>query len=796
MYTEEEARKECLEYFGGEELPANIVKSKYLLQNSEGFLEKSPDEVIRRVAGELARIEQKYPNPVSFDDIYARMKGFCQLLAQGSPMAAIGNKMQVMSVSNCFTLPGVIDSYGGIFNADECIAQLSKRRGGVGFDVSNLRPALADVKNAAKTSSGMIAFVKRFSATLREIGQGGRRAAGMQSCSVHHPDIIEFIRCKLDTTAVTGCNISVRFSDVFMQAVEDDTEYLQYWPMEGPRKIEQSVRARDIWKEFIDCAWQSAEPGALFWDTIQRMTPSEAYDFFKAVGVNPCAEAILSGDENCRLFITNACAFVRNPYQNGAHFDWEEYTKAVHLSQRLMDDIVDLDIESTVAILSKVKSDPESDRIKRTEVELWERILDKAVRGRRTGNGMTAIGDTLAMLGISYSGAKGIAFVEKLYAVHSRTCWESSIELASERGAFPDFERVTDRSNDFTASRLAMISNDHFRMYHKTGRRNIAATMQAPTGSTSCIAAILDKFGVTSGPEPLFKRAYSRRRKLDTDSIEEVHYTDATGDQWHTFEVLHSGEALWRERNPEADPTDSPYEGSTADCIDWLKSVELQAAAQSHVDHAISKTCNLPSEATRELVSECYMKAWKSGCKGFTIYREGSRDAVLFTEEKPLDRSTKKRPKTLDVEIFITQVQGVKHNVVVGMHEGKPYEVFCLSLDTPLPAQLGTVTRKSSKVYELATTKGYTPLPTEGETAKITRLISLSLRHGVDVRFIVEQLQKDSNFSGLPKGIARVLKKYIEDGTTSSKACPECDGNLAYQEGCMTCTGCGWSKCG
>jgi ribonucleoside-diphosphate reductase alpha chain len=810
-YTEEEVREATLKYFKGNELATNVAMTKYLLKNRNGeYIEKSPDEIHRRLAKEFARIEQKYSNPMSESEIYEYFKGFKYLIAQGSPMAAIGNEERILSVSNCFTLPSPLDSYGSIMHTDEMMVHLSKSRGGVGFDISNLRPKDQPVMNAAVTSSGIKLFMERYSNTIREVGQSGRRGALLLSCSVHHPDIKEFIESKRDEVSITGANISVRFSDDFMNAVKNDLEYEQYWPMEGVIQISRMVRAKELWDLFIECAWERAEPGALFWDTVTRNTPSDAYEEFKSVSANPCSEIVQGSYDSCRLSLINLCNFVKNPYTKEAEFEWDKFKKASKALQRLMDDIVDLEIEQINKKLAKIESDPEPPAVKLIEKNLWLNILDKAIRARRTGSGITALGDTLAMLGLNYGSDESIKMTESIYKTLSQSVYEATIEMAEERGPFDAYNYEKDSKSPFILSRLDILSDEYKEKYKKYGRRNIALTTTAPAGSVSCLAAILNLHGTTSGIEPAFMAEYIRRRKLSPfDTEETVDFVDKLGDKWHNFTVLHQGESLWRELS---DGGTSPYIDSIASKINWEKGVELQAVSQSHIDQAISKTCNLPSDATKQTVNDCYMKAWELGCKGFTVYRDGCRSGVLISTDQKKERSTTKRPEKLSCEIHHASVKGEQWIVFVGMLDGQPYELMggkASTVSIPRKYKEGLIRKQSFKTkpsrYDLLYGDGgvvqdVVKVFDNAEHSVYTRLISLGLRHGAEPTFLVEQLSKDpdSDFQSFSKAIGRVLKKYIKDGTkvNSEKICESCgDEAMVYMEGCKTCKSCGWCKC-
>lgn len=640
----------------------------------------------------------------------------------------------------------------------------------------------------------------------------------MLSISVHHPEILTFVKIKQDKSKVTGANVSVRISDAFMQAVVDDAEYTQQWPVNVPvdqAKIVQQVKARDIWKEIIHCAWKSAEPGVLFWDTVTREGPADLYEGFGSTSTNPCGEIPLTPYDSCRLMLLNLPKFILNPFTSEARFDFERYAEQVTLAQRLMDDLVDLELEKVTAILNKIESDSEPEDIKQVERELWHKIYDKGSRGRRTGLGVTGLGDALAMLNLQYGSSESIEATESIYRAHAVAAYSSSIQLAEERGAFAEFDWEKEKSHPYLSRVYDALDSYSQDQWRRTGRRNIACLTTAPVGSISCMTQ------TTSGIEPAFLLSYTRRRKLtDADQGLSVDMVDAQGDKWHEYTVYHHAFAQWMSVTGKSDVKDSPYWGGTANDIDWVKAVEIQSVAQKWIDHAISKTINLPATVTEDLVSDVYLAGWKGGCKGLTVYRDGCRTGVLVaTEAAPVEDEPKfgvhqapKRPKELPCQIFQERIDGQPWVILVGMLDNRPFEIFgghaqqmILSKDhthgvirkrAGSPAKYDLTCDDNLSVRDIAETFA------NPNHSALTRMLSLSLRHGTPIQFVVEQLQRDraATLSSFSRVIARVLKRYIKDGTqvSGSKKCPSCEAvdSLKYQEGCVSCTVCGFSKCG
>lgn len=819
MVTFNEAYKQSLEYFNGDEIAANVFLTKpYALTDTTGdILEPTPDHMHRRLAKELARIEKKYPNPLTEEEIYEYQAGFKYIVAQGSPMAGIGNPYQITSISNCFVIPAPEDSFGGILKTDQEEAQIMKRRGGVGFDISTIRPKGVVTSNASKSTDGIGIFMERFSNTCREVAQNGRRGALMLTLSVHHPEIRTFIHIKEDLKKVTGANISIRLSDEFMNAVVKKEKYQVRWPVEDPNpSIVDELDAATLWDEIIEAAYRCAEPGLLFWDTIIRNSPADSYASkgYKTVSTNPCSELTLSAYDSCRLLLVNASSFVNDPFTSKASFDWEKYKKVSFVAQRLMDDIVDIELECIDRILDKVKSDPESLEVKQLELSLWEKIRASCVNGRRTGTGLTAIGDTVAYLNLTYGSPESIEFVEKLYKNLAMESYRCSVELAKERGAFPVYEHELEKDNVFI-NRIMDEDEELKKDWQRYGRRNIANLTTAPAGSVSICTQ------TTSGIEPVFMVSYKRRKKINPSDVDaRVDFVDELGDKWQEYIIYHHGFKKWMEVSGKEKFEDSPYYKATSNDIDWLSKITLQAAAQKWIDHSISNTTNIPENTDISVVKDIYMQGWLTGCKGVTIYREGSRSGVLVAvdsdskkEEVGFDEHhAPKRPKELPCDIYHMQVNGEKWNMFVGLLEDKPYEIFAGRAEyvsIPKSRKKGIIKKNGSYNLvidggtdnELKITNLAHVFENSTESA-FTRTLSLSLRHGVPVQFVVEQLDKgadkENNMFSLSKAIMRCLKNYIKDGTKSStKGCPKCKSkeHMIFQEGCSTCLACGHSKC-
>ena len=839
FYTYSQVFEASVEYFQGDEFAAKVFVDKYALQNLKGeYLELTPTDMHLRLAKELARIEQKYPNPLSEDFIFSLMDRFRFIVPQGSPMSAIGNPYQLQSLSNCFVVQGVysdkLDSYGGILLADQELAQLMKRRGGVGLDISGIRPRGVITANSAKTTDGIGVFMERFSNTCREVAQNGRRGAEMQTISVNHPEIETFINIKRDLKKVTGANISIRLTDAFMEAVKSNSEYILRWPVDvepSEAKVIKVVKAKDIWDQIIDSAWASAEPGLLFWDTVKRHTPSDIYAKFghNSISTNPCGEIVLPAYDACRLLVLNLSSYVRNAFNKKPTFDFKTFHEHAVVAQRLMDDIIDLEIECIDRIIAKINLDPEPAEARAVEINLWNKIRAMNISGRRTGLGITALGDALAMLGIKYGSKESVEMTHKIYRALAVGSHTSSCIMAKERGSFPIFDFKLEKNHEYLNDIMKDCGTDVIKMWKKTGRRNIANTTTAPAGSVSALTQ------TTSGIEPAYMLSYVRRKKHNpSDKNARIDFVDAMGDSWQEFTVYHHGVKRWMDATGESDISKSPYFGATSNEIDWVTSVDLQAAAQKSIDHSISKTCNLPENATKEMVSQVYLRAWEQGCKGFTVYRDKCRDGVLISKsETPKEVNGRpttiqvtpapKRPVELPCEIKKVKIKGEAWTIFVGMLNGKPYEVFgglSKYVDIPNKYKAGKIA-KNGKVDGLTTynlkigdsddemvIKDIANVFENANFGAFTRTISLALRHGTPIQYVVEQLLKDkhSDVTSFATVVARVLKNYILDGTksTAESKCPndKCPSNIAgvpssfaYQEKCLTCTNCGWSKC-
>ena len=836
VYSYSQALEASTEYFRGDEFAAKVFVDKYALQNLAGdFLELTPASMHARLAKEFARIEKKYPNPLSEEVIFSLLDRFQFIVPQGSPMSAIGNPYQLQSLSNCFVIQGVhhnsLDSYGGIMLADQELAQIMKRRGGCGLDISGIRPKDVFTNNAARTTDGIAVFQDRFSNTCREVAQNGRRGAEMQTMDGNHPEVETFINIKRDLKRVTGANISLRLSDEFMQAAKDGKDYDLRWPVDvkpSEAKVVKRVNMKNIWDQIIDSAWTSAEPGLLFWDTVQRDTPSDIYWKFghRSISTNPCGEIVLPAYDACRLLVLNLASYVKNPFTKDASFDFKKFQQHAIIAQRLMDDIIDLELECIDRILDKVKADPEPLEVKQVELNLWNKIRAMNISGRRTGLGITALGDCLAMLGIKYGSKESIDKTFKIYrelAIGSHT---SSCIMAAERGAFPIFDYELEKNHKYLNSIFDDCSPEIKKMWKKTGRRNIANTTTAPAGSVSALTQ------TTSGIEPVFMLSYVRRKKQNpSDKGARVDFVDAMGDSWQEFTVFHHGVKRWMDVTGEINIEKSPYWGATSNEVDWMASVDMQAAAQKSIDHSISKTCNLPQNVSKEVVSQVYMRAWEKGCKGFTVYRDKCRDGVLISpgESKKKDISGRptdidivmapKRPIELPCEIKKVKISGEAWTIFVGLLNGKPYELFgglSKYVDISNKNKSGIIT-KNGKVdgvttYNLRvgvgedemTIKDIANVFENAVNGAFTRTLSLALRHGTPVQYVVEQLLKDkhSEITSFSKVAARVLKQYIQDGTktTMERKCPnpECPSpinSFIYEEKCIKCISCGWSKC-
>ncbi len=838
-YPYEEVLKAATVYFKGDTLSASVWVNKYALKDSAGNIyELTPDDMHRRLAREIARIEKKYPNPLGEDQIFEVLKDFRYIVPQGSPMAGIGNNFQISSLSNCFVIGGDEkgDSYGAILRTDQEQVQLMKRRGGVGHDLSHIRPAGSAVNNSALTSTGIVPFMERYSNSTREVAQDGRRGALMLTISIKHPDSEHFIDAKLEQGKVTGANVSVKLDDEFMRAVIEGGDYLQQFPIDSDTPlVSTTVKASHLWEKIIHNAWRSAEPGVLFWDTIKRESVPDCYaDLgFKTLSTNPCGEIPLCPYDSCRLIAINLFSYVENPFTEKAYFNSILLGKHAHLALRIMDDIIDLETEKIDGIIGKIKSDPEHDETKRIERKLWEKIREKTLQGRRTGIGITAEGDMLAAMGLRYGSEQAISFSVDVHKLLATEVYRSSVALARERGPFPIFDIRREESNSFI-NRIKQVAPEIYEDMVKYGRRNIAMLTIAPTGSVSICTQ------TTSGIEPVFLISYKRRRKVNpNDKNVNVSFIDEQGDSWEEYNVFHPKFADWLKTNGY-DAEDikkyddeqlqkiiiqSPYYKATSNDIDWVSKVRMQGAIQKWVDHSISVTVNLPKDVSIDLVKEVYKTAWEVGCKGMTIYREGSRSGVLVSNDKNKEdinefQETKAppRPRLLEADVVRFQNDYEKWIAVVGILNGRPYEIFTGKADgfyLPPWVNRGWVIKnklenKTTRYDFQFEDKDQYKVTVEGLSRSFdpifwnyAKLISGILRHGMPLQYVVHLVDKltldQDNINTWKNGIVRALKKYIPDGTIAGRReCPECGeaGGLVYKEGCISCTKCGFSKCG
>lgn len=848
-YTYDEAFQSSLEYFKGDELAARVWVNKYALKDSFGNIyEENPEDMHMRLASEIARIENNYPNPLSVEKLMELFRDFKYIVPQGSPMSGIGNNYQIGSLSNCFVIgmEGNADSYGGVMKIDEEQVQLMKRRGGVGHDLSHIRPKGSPVKNSALTSTGLVPFMERYSNSTREVAQDGRRGALMLSVSIKHPDSESFIDAKMTEGKVTGANVSVRMTDDFMQAAIDGRPYTQQYPIDGENPmVTKEVDAQAIWKKIVHNAWKSAEPGVLFWDTIIRESIPDCYaDLgFRTISTNPCGEIPLCPYDSCRLLAINLYSYVVNPFTPNAYFDFDLFREHVQLAQRIMDDIIDLEMEKIDRILDKIHSDPESDEIKRTEVQLWEKIRAKTLKGRRTGVGTTAEGDMIAAMGLRYGTEEATAFSESVHKALALAAYRSSVDMARERGAFEIYNTQREEKNPFI-NRLREADPQLYEDMARWGRRNIACLTIAPTGTTSLMTQ------TTSGIEPVFMPVYRRRRKVNpNDTDVRVDYIDESGDAFEEYLVYHHKFVTWMQMNgyevrnnytqSEIDEiiSRSPYYKATSNDIDWIQKVRMQGRVQKWVDHSISVTINLPADVTEELVGDLYVEAWRCGCKGCTVYREGSRSGVLIAVQKEAKKEKEKeaaaaaaaqpsapgdmvRPTELEADVVRFQNNREKWIAFIGLKDGKPYEIFTGLADDEdgilIPKNI--TKGKIIKAYDENGTKHYDfqfrnkrgyKTTIEGLSEKFNpeywnyaKLISGVLRYGMPIEQVLKlvgSLQLNSeNINTWKNGVERALKKYMPNGASASgQKCPKCgQETLVYQEGCLICTSCGTSKCG
>ena len=820
MVTYEDALKKSIEYFNGDELAATVFVTKYALTDQDGnVLEATPDDMHKRLASEFSRIESKYPNAMTEDEIYDLFKEFRYVVPQGSPMSGIGNNNQIQSISNCFVIESPYDSYGGILKADQELVQIAKRRGGVGFDISTIRPQGQTTGNAARTTDGIEIFMERFSNSTREVAQGGRRGALMITISVHHPQIRDFINIKRDRKKVTGANISIRITDEFLKAVEKENDVQLRFPVEKDAEhvVEEWIDASSLWNEIIEAAHDSAEPGLIFWDNVIKNSPADLYadQGYNTTSTNPCSELPLAPYDSCRLMLMNLFSFVENPFTENSSFDFELFSDKVQKAQRLMDDMIDLEVEQIDKILQKIDDDPETDEVKAIERSMWQKIREKALNGRRTGLGVTAVGDTLASLGIHYGDDNSIKFVEKIYKFLALNAYLSSCLMAQQRGPFPLHDHERELEHPFL-ERIWDGNREILELSKKHGRRNIAILTTAPAGSVSTLTR------TTSGIEPAYLLKYTRRRKINQASEKgNVDFIDDLGDRWQEHTVYHHGYEMWMKISGESEIEDSPYHKSTAEQIDWARRVRLQAAAQMWIDHGISSTINLPTDVEVDEVKKIYTEGWKAGCKGVTVYRDGARSGVLVenTSQKSnfVMHSAPKRPDTLKCHIHHASIKGEKWTMLIGLMSDRPYEVIgglAEFVEIPRKYKEGLITKHPRKtmnsIYDLSfgengdevVIKNIVKVFDNPNHSSFTRTISLALRHGAPVKYVCEQLLKgdrDADLFSFAKVIARVLKNYIADGEVpgGDKACTHCsaEDSLRYQEGCVSCMSCGYSKC-
>lgn len=841
-YTFDEAFKASLDYFTGDELAAKVWVNKYALKDAFGNIyEESPNDMHHRLASEIARVEKKYPNPLSEQELFDLFDHFRYIVPQGSPMTGIGNDYQIASLSNCFVigLDGQADSYGAIIRIDEEQVQLMKRRGGVGHDLSHIRPKGSPVKNSALTSTGLVPFMERYSNSTREVAQDGRRGALMLSVSIKHPDSEAFIDAKMTEGKVTGANVSVKIDDDFMNAAVNGGTYKQQYPIDSDSPVYvKDIDASGLWKKIIHNAWKSAEPGVLFWDTILRESVPDCYaDLgFRTVSTNPCGEIPLCPYDSCRLLAINLYSYVVNPFTSDAYFDYDLFKKHVGLAQRIMDDIIDLESEKIEMILAKIDSDPESMEVRQTERHLWEKIQRKTLQGRRTGVGITAEGDMIAALGLRYGTEEATDCAELIQKTLALAAYRSSVMLAKERGAFEIFDAKREEKNPFI-NRLREADLALYEDMLKYGRRNIACLTIAPTGTTSLMTQ------TTSGIEPVFLPVYKRRRKVNpNDSEARVDFVDETGDAFEEYIVFHHKFVTWMQANGysaskkytqeevEELVAKSPYYKATSNDVDWLQKVRMQGRIQKWVDHSISVTINLPNDVSEELVDSLYVEAWRCGCKGCTVYRDGSRSGVLIATDKkkkkedcncmqpPVIVST--RPRELDADVVKFQNNREKWIAFVGLLNGRPYEIFTGLADDdegimlPKNVSKGTIIKSydedGNKHYDFQfkNKRGY-KMTIEGLDGKFNpeywnyaKLISGVLRYGMPIDQVIKLVQgmelNSESINTWKNGVERALKKYLPNGMEAKgQKCPNCGlETLIYQEGCLICTNCGASKCG
>ena len=838
-YSYDDAFKASVEYFNGDELAARVWVNKYAMKDSSGAIyEKSPEDMHWRIANEIARVEAKYSNPMSAQEVYNLLDHFKYVIPSGSPMTGIGNDHQIASLSNCFVIgmDGKADSYGAIIRIDEEQVQLMKRRGGVGHDLSHIRPKGSPVKNSALTSTGLVPFMERYSNSTREVAQDGRRGALMLSVSIKHPDAEAFIDAKMTEGKVTGANVSVKIDDEFMRAVTENRPYIQQYPIKAENPIySKEINAGELWNKIIHNAWKSAEPGVLFWDTIQRESIPDCYaDLgFETVSTNPCGEIPLCPYDSCRLIAINLFSYVVNPFTPEAYFDFELFKEHARKTQRIMDDIIDLELEKIEAIQEKIDSDPESEEVKWAEKKLWDKIYSKSSKGRRTGVGITAEGDMLAAMGMRYGSEEAIEFSEEVHKILALTAYSSSVQLAKERGAFEIFDYKREENNPFI-NRLREADPALYEEMKIHGRRNIACLTIAPTGTVSIMTQ------TTSGIEPVFMPVYKRRRKVNPNDPEvRVDFTDENGDTFEEYIVYHHKFVEWMKKSGidttkrysqvEIDNivSRSPYAKATSNDIDWVAKVQMQGRIQKWVDHSISVTINLPNNVDEKLVNELYVTAWRCGCKGCTVYRDGSRAGVLVSTESKADKKeseimkptiTEVRPTILEADVVRFQNNKEKWVAFIGLLNGEPYEIFTGQQDDedgiPLPKNVthGIIIKHTNEDgtkrydFQFENKIGY-KTTIEGLSERFNpefwnyaKLISGVLRYKMPIEQVIKLISSleldEDNINTWKNGVERALKRYIKDGTSTAEKCPNCKQQLIFEEGCLHCPSCGYSKCG
>jgi ribonucleoside-diphosphate reductase alpha chain len=839
VYTYQNVLETSLEYFNGDELAATTWINKYCLKDpKEGYLERTPDEMHKRMAKEFGRIETNYIQKESSTNnlspygkkrtalttqkIYNLFKDFKYVIPQGSVMYGLGNHQVIASLSNCIVVPSVLDSYGGVCYTDQQLAQLFKRRCGVGVDLSELRPKDARVSNAAGSTTGAVSFMNRFSNTTREVAQNGRRGALMLTMDIAHPDIEDFITIKQDLTKVTGANISIRLSDAFMNAVVANTKFTLQWPVESKEPTyTKEIDAKELWQKIIECAHNTAEPGLIFWDRQHHYSTSSVYPEFKNSSTNPCSEIAMQGGDSCRLIAINLYSFVEDPYTEKATFNFKKFYEVTYESQRLMDDLVDLELEAVDKILTKIEADPEPGHIKRTEKETWKLLQQTGKKGRRTGLGFTALADAIAALGIKFDTDKALSIVDEIMKTKFTAEFDSSIDMAITRGPFEAFNRNIEETSEF----VQMIQKEFPDMYDRmmnNGRRNISISTVAPTGSLSMLAQ------VSSGIEPVFLLSYVRRRKVNSSDVKaKVDFVDDLGDAFQEFTVYHKKLEKWMDASGKTDINESPYAGATAPEIDWKKRVEMQALVQKYTTHSISSTINLASDVSVDLVGDIYIESWKKGLKGITVYRDGSRSGILVaTKEKEEEKSeyrketfAVKRPQKIEADIIRFHNESEKWLAVIGLIEGKPYEIFTGKMkdafNLPQWVEKGWVLKNRNEDstsrydFQYIDSDGY-KTTIEGlsrsfdkEFWNYAKLLSGVLRHGMPMPYVVDLIQNlnlyDDHINTWKNGVARALKRFVAEGSVAAdKKCPECNDpdGLIYKEGCLICKSCGHSKCG